>query len=99
MNRLLIITELTRAVGGWTPNGYGAPAHVVFQASETQDYYPLPLSWRSFKLGSSDYDEAPDELYCPCGATVGLGDDWHVLGDFVEAAEDHITTKHPEARR
>lgn len=91
MKTCIMIRELTREVG--RP---GKLFRTPFRAVEGVDHFPIPLSWRSFKLGASDYDIVSDEAYCPCGATVTPADDreYAMLGDFVDAAEAHIAEVH-----
>ena len=65
-------------------------------AQEFWDYHPTPLTWRSFRVGESDYESGPDELTCPCGEGIR----WEApdLGSAVALAEKHIAEKHPDAR-
>ena len=98
LEQLLVITQLTREVAGWYNR---EPVRVPFYPIEMTNHFPTPLTWRSFKIGSSDYDTSADEAYCPCGEVVGIDMDGAdaVAGDFADAAEQHIATAHPEARR
>jgi hypothetical protein len=92
LRQMIVIEQLTREV---------ASMRVVFRPAESYDHFETPLSWRSFKLGTSDYDIPADEAYCPCGAVVHPPDDreYAMLGDFVDVAEEHIAEAHPGARR
>jgi hypothetical protein len=89
--------EITRYSRTWDPYNPGA-VYARWTPVELTDYFPTPLTWESFKIGTGGYEDlVPTEAYCPCGATVQLGDDDHCLGDFVEAAQAHIEEKHQRA--
>lgn len=94
MRQMLVITQLTRSVGN--PEAW----RIQWRAYEFQDYYPIPLTWRSFKLGCTDHDAPTAEAHCPCGAVVPVGAPGIViLGDFADAATGHIAEAHPGVRR
>jgi hypothetical protein len=91
MKQALVITELQRTI-------VGGRKITMMPSMGMVNHFPIPLSWRSFKVGSSEPDGPDNEVYCPCGDTICLGDDYYVLGDFVEVAEKHIADKHPGVR-
>jgi hypothetical protein len=66
-------------------------------ALEFWDYFPTPLTWRSFRVGESDYETGPDELTCPCGESIPW--DASNLGSAVALAEEHIAEKHSDVRQ
>lgn len=101
MKKALVVTELLREVTNYRQWGVTLDWRVPFRPIEMTDHFPTPLSWRSFKIGSEDYDGPANEAYCPCGAVVHLDEDGldTVLGDFVDAAEAHIEAGHPGVRR
>lgn len=43
---------------------------VEWRAFELNDYFAWPLDLDAFTTGTSDYDLASDEAYCPCGVTM-----------------------------
>jgi hypothetical protein len=71
---------------------------VQFVPVDGVDYFPIKLTWESFRLGASDYDVNVDEQYCPCGASLDV--EWPpFLGEIVEGAQEHIEQAHPEVLR
>lgn len=98
MKQALVITELTRTVGiGRQQRPYRSTFHPVMMT----DYFPIPLSWESFRLNVSEYGVPVDEVICPCGVAVPLryAGFQLVIADLVQAAEQHLGEEHPGIAR
>lgn len=60
----------------------------------TATHHSWPMVYDNFATGSSDYDMASDEVYCPCGETLSCWDG--TAGQLIRMIDQHCRTSgHP----
>lgn len=59
------------------------------------EVFDLPFSYDAFTAGASDYDMSSDEIYCPCGVTLGSWDG--SIGTALRMIVEHcVNAGHPQ---